>query len=103
MKYKFTESIVPIFLIIYCLLCFTFTGALFVYHLTLIFKNLTTKEEMRFNPSKKFHNLYTRKSFCKSFYSVLFPNVSKITLLEKLKSRFAELEKVNFFYKIKKA
>lgn len=99
-KFKLTESIVPIFLIIYCLLCLTFTGALLAYHFSLIYKNITTKEEMRISPLKIILNSYVRKNFCKQFSEIIFPNYSQISLLEKLKIRFAELEKVIFSYKI---
>jgi len=71
-----------------------FTGALFIYHLSLIYKSLSTKEEMRINPLKNILNSYLRGGFWGNFVSSIFPNVSKISLLHKLKIRFNELDKV---------
>lgn len=94
LRFKFTESIIPLFLIIYCLLCFVFTGSLLVYHFTLINKNITTKEEMRSSLLKKILNSYVKKNFCKYFFEIIFTKYSNFSLLEKLKMRFAELDKV---------
>jgi len=69
------------------------------YHSILIYKNLTTKEEMRISPLKKTTNTYLRKGFWKHFKDVIFPKISKISLLEKLKKRYFELEKVKYFLK----
>ena len=94
-NFKLTETIIPIYLIIYCTLCFVFTSALLFYHFSLIKKNITTKEEIR--QSKKINDYLVQKSFCGNLKSIVFRKLSSITILEKLRNKFLENKKVKFF------
>jgi len=49
---------------------------------------------MRINLLKKTLNSYIRKGFWNNFLKIIFPKISEISLMEKLRKRFAELDEV---------
>lgn len=74
-----------------------FTCGLLIYHLTLVCRNLTTKEELKGNFDNRFGNPY-RISCGKNIRRVLCPRLSRPDLLKKIRNKIMlkEKEVINF-------
>jgi hypothetical protein len=68
--------------------------------MTLIYKNLTTKEELRQSPSKKVFASYTKKGFFDYFKDVIFPKINNMSILDKIRIKIEEADKVKYYLQI---
>ena len=84
------DSLMALYLIIYCVLTMCFTTGLLFYHLRLICVNSTTKEELRkiFNITQG--NPY-RRGACTNMKNVLCPRTKKYSILDILKGNIQEI------------
>jgi len=73
-----------LYLIIFCLLSMIFTTGLLIYHTTIIIRNMTTKEELKGAFKNNFGNPNNR-SCSRNLKNVLFPKISQMSILDKLK------------------
>ena len=77
-----------------------FTTGLFIYHTSLIYRNLTTKEELKGAYKNIFGNPFN-EGFSRNFRKILCPKLPFPCLLEKIRMKiFKKYLKVFFFIKI---
>lgn len=86
-------SIVPLFVIIYGLLAMAFITNLFIYHTRLIWRSLTTKEELKHLFMNPFDNMFSR-SVGLNWKNALCPVKKKKTLLNELKWKPLKLKDI---------
>ena len=81
LRYAFGENIISLYIIIYILISMIFTTELFFYHTSLIFNNISTKNEIKHYTKNPFGNKYARSKFW-NFKNVLFPKKPKKSLFD---------------------
>ena len=96
------DVIISLYLIIYVILTMIFTTGLLLYHIKIVKNDMTTKEELKKFFRNPFGNPYQR-STKSNFSSIIFPKISKKSLIdilninkemyEKQKEYFRELKK----------
>ena len=84
------ESIISLYLIIYCILTMCFITGLLFYHIKLIISNSTTKEKLRNVFSNKQGNPYKRNT-CTNIKNVLCPKIKKYSILDILRGNIKEI------------
>lgn len=82
------EIIMPIFLIIYCFFTMIFTTGLMIYHTSLIWRNQTTKEELKNSFKNIYSNPYTR-GILKNVKRILCPKLNNPDILDKIRNKIA--------------
>ena len=81
---SFGNSIMSLYIFIYVCITMIFTTELLIFHMRLIFKNKTTKEELKKVFKNPFGNLYERSKSL-NFNNAIFPKKPKLSLIEILK------------------
>lgn len=79
----------PIFLIIYCFFTMIFTTGLLIYHSSLIWRNLTTKEELKSSFKNIYGNPYSR-GLCGNIRKILCPRLNNPDILVKIREKISE-------------
>ena len=97
---RFGKSIMFIYIFIYVCITMIFTTELFIFHIKLVLKNITTKEELKNLFKNPFGNLYQRKKSW-NFKNIIFPKRAKMSLIEILKYNKKMLENQNKYIKSK--
>ena len=80
---SFGNSIMSLYIFIYVCITMIFTTELLIFHMRLVFKNKTTKEELKKIFNNPFGNLYERSKSL-NFNNVIFPKNPKLSLIELL-------------------
>ena len=80
---SFGESIMSLYIFIYVCITMIFTTELLFFHLRIIFKNKTTKEELKKLFKNPFGNPYERER-AKNLKNILFPKKSNMSLINLL-------------------
>lgn len=94
------DIVMPLFVILYLLLSMIFTTGLFIYHTSLIYRNLTTKEELKGAYKNIFGNPFN-EGFLRNFRKILCPKLPFPCMLEKIRMKiFKKYLKVLFLFKI---
>ena len=88
--HAFCDVIVSLYLIIYCVLTMFFITGLLIYHINLVIKNSTTKEQLRKVFKNKHGNPYKR-NICTNIKNIFFPMIKKYTLLDILRGDIREI------------
>ena len=83
--FSLCDLIMSLYLIIYGIVCLSFTLALAYYHTLLIFTNTTTKEVLKFLWKNPFGNPFNRK-WDYNMYNTLSPEIKKYSILDILRS-----------------
>ena len=97
--YSLCDLIICLYLIIYGILCMSFTLGLLFYHTSLIINNTTTKEMLKFLWKNPFGNYYNR-DFDYNIQNSLLPEIKKYSILDILrngKKERREIEIHNFY------
>lgn len=98
---SFCETIISLYLIIYCFIIMCFIVSLLIYHLKLIINNITTKEELRNAFKNNQGNPYKRSIFA-NIKNILIPKLKKYSILDILREDIEEIsdynDKGNCFY-----
>ena len=84
LKYSFSEVIISLYIIIYTFITMIFTTELFIYHIILALRNVTTKEELKQLFKNPLGNPYMRKKSW-NFSNILFPKKPRMSLIDILK------------------
>ena len=90
--------IMSLYLIIYVLLTMIFTTGLLFYHIRIVKNDMTTKEELKKFFKNPFGNPYQR-STKSDFYSIIFPKISKKSLIDILNINKEMYEKQKEYFK----
>ena len=94
-SYSLTEVIMSLYIMIYEGLIMIFVTGLFIYHSKLIFKNITTKEEIKFFWENPQGNPYFRTNKKINLINSLFPLKSKSTIFDIFKKGFLNFNLIN--------
>ena len=81
LRYAFGENIISLYIAIYILISMIFTTELLFYHTSLIFNNISTKNEIKHYTKNPFGNKYSR-SKSMNFKQVLFPQRPKKSIFD---------------------
>ena len=87
---SFCDSIIALYLIIYCLLSMCFITGLFFYHSKLILNNATTKELLK-NVFNKYQGNPYKRNISTNIKNVLFPKIKKYSILDILRGDIKEI------------
>ena len=90
--------IMSLYLIIYVLLTMIFTTGLLFYHIRIVKNDMTTKEELKKFFKNPFGNPYQR-STKSDFHSIIFPKISKKSLIDILNINKEMYEKQKEYFK----
>ena len=94
-SYSLTEVIMSLYIMIYEGLIMIFVTGLFIYHSKLIFRNITTKEEIKFFWENPQGNPYFRTNKKINLINSLFPLKSKRTIFDIFKKGFLKFNLIN--------
>ena len=81
---SFCNVIPSIWIIIFIAISMVFTTGLFIFHIKIIKVNKTTREELKKLFANPFNNPYNR-TLKENLKNILFPNISKKSLIDELK------------------
>ena len=81
---SFCNVIPSIWIIIFIAISMVFTTGLFIFHIKIIKVNKTTREELKKLFANPFNNPYNR-TLKENLKNILFPNISKKSLIDQLK------------------
>ena len=78
---SFCEIIISLYIFIYICITMTFTTGLLLFHIRIVFQNMTTKEELKKFFKNPFGNPFQRRKI-ENFRSVIFPKKAKMGLID---------------------
>ena len=81
---KIGESIISLYIIIYIFITMIFTFKLLFFHIQIVLRNKTTKEELKHYFENPFGNPFKR-NFSYNFINTIFPKKAKMSLIDILK------------------
>ena len=94
-SYSLSDTIMSLYIIIYEGLSMIFVTGLFIYHTKLIFKNITTKEDIKSFWKNPQGNPFNKNIKKKNFNNSLFPEKQKKSLIDIFKKGFMNIKPLN--------
>ena len=82
LQYSFCEVVMSLYLIIYIAITMIFTTGLLIFHIRMVFNNITTKEDLKKFFDNRYGNTFQRTKTSKNITNSLFPKLSKLSVVD---------------------